>query len=106
MTLVQRNGDDFLVDAALLAEAFGLMPAEVQQRMRDGAITARCEAGVDEDQGRWRLTFHHGPRACRFVVDASGNVVTRAAFPARTGNPKPRPPATVFRRVIRLPVHK
>jgi len=83
MTTIERDGDGFAVDATLLAEALGLTPAQVKERMRDGRITSRCEAGVDEDSGRWRLTFHHGSKACRFIVDDSGRLLTRASFPVR-----------------------
>jgi hypothetical protein len=85
MTAVERRAADFVIDAALLADAFGLSQEEIKARMRAGSITSRCEAGVDEDAGRWRLTFHHAGRACRFIVDADGNILTRAIFPVRTG---------------------
>jgi hypothetical protein len=81
VTAVERNAEDFVIDAALLAEAFALTQSEVRSRMRDGAITSRCEAGVDGDAGRWRLTFYHGNRACRFIVDDPGAILTRSAFP-------------------------
>jgi len=81
MTAIDRNGDGFTVDATLLAEVFRLTPAQVRQAMRDGRITSRCEAGMGEDAGRWRLTFHHGARACRFIVDDAGTILTRASFP-------------------------
>ncbi len=81
---IKRAGPDFSVDAALLAEAFGVTQAQVQQEMRAGGITSRCEAGVDEDEGRWRLTFHRGERAVRFIVDDAGQVLTRVSFPVRT----------------------
>lgn len=84
MTSIERKAEDFVIDAALLAEAFGLSQSEIKTRMRNGTITSRCETGVDEDAGRWRLTFHHGDRACRFVVDPAGNVVARSTFPSRT----------------------
>lgn len=84
MTTVERKAGDFIIDAALLADAFGLSQDEVKARMRAGRITSRCEAGVDDDAGRWRLTFLHGDRACRFIVDEAGNVLTRATFPVRT----------------------
>lgn len=87
MTSVHRVGDGFVVDAALLAEAFGLTAEEVRQGMRDGRITSRCEAGIDEDDGRWRLTFHHGSYACRFIVDKSGEILARTRFPVRTRKP-------------------
>ncbi|HMM09509.1 MAG TPA: DUF6522 family protein [Paracoccus solventivorans] len=85
MTGIERAGPDFSVDAALLAEAFAITQAQVQQEMRAGTITSRCEAGVEEDAGRWRLTFHRGDRAVRFIVDETGQVLTRASFPIRTG---------------------
>ena len=90
MTAVERVADDFIVDARLLAEAFNLTEAEIRVRMRDGVITSRCETGVDEDAGRWRLTFHHGDRACRLIVDEAGNVLQRATFPIK---PRPQAPA-------------
>ncbi|GEM_PF-371142 len=89
MTAVEHKAGDFVIDAALLAEAFGLPQSEIKARMRDGAITSRCEAGVDEDTGRWRLTFHHADRACRFIVDAAGNALTRATFPIKTRQQDP-----------------
>ncbi|SEP23384.1 hypothetical protein SAMN04490248_14616 [Salinihabitans flavidus] len=81
MTAVERRAEDFVIDAALLADAFGLSQEEIKARMRAGTITSRCEAGVDEDAGRWRLTFHHDNRACRFIVDEGGNILKRATFP-------------------------
>ncbi|WP_372839885.1 DUF6522 family protein [Phaeovulum sp.] len=92
MTPVERKAEDFVIDAALLAEAFGLPQSEIKARMREGAITSRCEAGVAEDAGRWRLTFHHADRACRFIVDASGNALTRATFPIKTRPQDPKAP--------------
>lgn len=92
MTTVERKAGDFVIDAALLANAFGLPQEEIKVRMRAGVITSRCEAGTAEDAGRWRLTFHHGGRACRFIVDEAGNILTRATFPVRTGPQNPRAP--------------
>jgi hypothetical protein len=84
MTAVEREAGDFVIDAALLADAFGLSQDEIKARMRDGAIVSRCEAGMAADAGRWRLTFHHGNRACRFIVDEAGNILMTARFPVRT----------------------
>lgn len=97
MTTVERNVDDFVINAALLANAFGLSQDEIKARMRAGTITSRCEGGVDEDAGRWRLTFRHGGRACRFIVDAGGQILTRATFPVRTGTQNPGAPGTDIR---------
>lgn len=90
---VERTADGFVVDADLVAGAFRLPPAEVRARMRDGRITSRCEAGVDEDAGRWRLTFYHGERVCRITVDAAGAVVGVATFPAPARGKPPHRPA-------------
>ena len=84
MTTVERKAGDFVIDATLLADAFGLSQEEIKARMRVGAITSRCETGVEEDAGRWSLTFHCGDRACRLIVDEAGNVLTSATFPSRT----------------------
>lgn len=89
MTTVERRAEDFVIDASLLADTFGLSQDEIRARMRAETITSRCEEGVDEDAGRWRLTFYYGDRACRLIVDAAGKVLTRANFPARTGRPNP-----------------
>ncbi len=80
---IERNGDGFVVDAALVAEILGIGVAEVREGMRTGAITTRCETGEGSDAGRWRLTFHHGGVARRLVVDESGRVLRRSAFPLR-----------------------
>lgn len=39
-----------------------MAPTETQDLMRDGRITSRCEAGIDNDAGCWRPTFYHGAR--------------------------------------------
>ena len=72
MSRIERSGEDFLVDAEIVAEAFALPVASVRALMRDGRITSRCELGVGEDAGRWRLTFYHGARVCRFTVEPDG----------------------------------
>lgn len=86
MPAVQRVGEEFVVEATLIAAAFGVAPDRVQGLMRQGAITSRCEEGEGEDAGRWRLTFLHADRALRLIVDGNGAVLKRATFPVR-----PRP---------------
>ncbi|NNU79938.1 hypothetical protein HMH01_05745 [Halovulum dunhuangense] len=91
MSGIERQGDGFVVDATLLAEAFGLKASEVRTRMRDGRIVSRCETGMDQDAGRWRLSFYHEGRACRFTVDEAGTILKRSTFdaPARKGTGGP-----------------
>lgn len=83
MTKIERSNEGFLVGAELLCEVFHMTEEAVRTGMRAGTIASRCEEGVDEDVGRWRLTFTHGDRACRLVVDAEGTILTRATFPVR-----------------------
>lgn len=45
--------------------------------MWQAKITSRCERGVDEDAGTHRLTFYHGVRRLRLVVDDAGAVIER-----------------------------
>ena len=89
MTHVERDGSGFVVSAALLAGAFGMTEDQVRQAMRQGTLTSLCDAGVDTDIGRWRLTFRHADRACRFIVDETGKIISRSSFPVRA-----RPPNT------------
>lgn len=99
MTQIRREGEGFVVEAALLCDVFGLAEDEVRARMRDGAITTRCETGVDEDSGRWRLTFVHGDRACRFIVDDAGTILRRVTFPVRPAGPPSAAPGADARKL-------
>ncbi|MHA6323828.1 DUF6522 family protein [Roseivivax sp. CAU 1753] len=82
MTQVESGKDGFVVDAGIIGAAFGLAASEVPGLMKSGAITSRCEKGVDADEGRWRLTFYHDARAFRLTVDAENNILSRARFDA------------------------
>lgn len=70
---------DVQVDASIIAEGLWLAPALVQPLMRQGRIASRLERGVDDDAGRYRLTFVHGRRQLRLIVDDAGHVVERSA---------------------------
>ena len=82
---IERDASRFVIDAAILAEAFGLTPGEVPGLMRDGGMTSLCEKGAGKDAGRWRLSFFHGDMACRFTVDDAGTILKRARFPRLAG---------------------
>ena len=87
-TGVSITAEGFVVDAEILGTTFGLDPATVPDRLRASEITSRCETGMEEDAGRWRLTFYCGGRALRLTVDAKGAILSRATFsthPARPG---------------------
>ena len=74
---IDFDGESFSVDAALVASNFGLAPTLCRTLMRDGRITSRCERGVDEDAGRYRLTFFYGAQRLRIVVDEAGEILER-----------------------------
>jgi hypothetical protein len=92
MRSIEFEHDDISVNAVLIAEGLAIDPEQVQPRMRAGQITSLCERGIDEDAGRFRLTFFHGKRRFRLVVDAAGNVIERSAATVRD-----RPHRTVTR---------
>ncbi|MGD9538847.1 MAG: DUF6522 family protein [Gammaproteobacteria bacterium] len=80
MSAIDRGDDGFIVDAALLAEAFSLSPVDVLALLKEGAISVRCETGEGTDTGRYRLTFFHDRRAVRLVVDENGTILSRKRF--------------------------
>jgi len=63
------------VDAALVAKALKMEPEALRAALRSGAVTSQCETGMDEDAGRFRLTFFSATRRLRLTVDASGTVL-------------------------------
>ena len=67
------------VDATFVAEGLGIDPSLVQEEMREGTITSLCERGIDEDAGRYRLTFFLDRRRLRLLVDDGGNVIQRSS---------------------------
>ncbi len=68
------------VDVTIVAKGLGIEPPIVQERMRERKITSRCERGIDEDEGRYRLTFFSENRRFRLVVDSGGNVLQHSAI--------------------------
>lgn len=78
--------DGFEVDAAIIAAAFGLDPADLQDRMRAGDVVSLCERGEGTDAGRFRLTFRHAGRVLRLTLDSDGHLLKRSTFDA-----SPRP---------------
>lgn len=81
MSGVSLSAEGYVVDAQLLAHAFGVSLEAVRAEMRDGMITSRCETGVGTDEGRSRMTFYRGDRAFRIVVSTDGTVLSRSTFP-------------------------
>lgn len=78
MSRVEFEQDAVRIDAASVAAGFAIKPALIQHLMHEGKITSLCERGVDRDVGTFRLSFFHGGRRLRLVVDAAGNVIERS----------------------------
>lgn len=79
MTGILIDRGDVQVDASIIADGLRLAPALVQPLLREGHITSRLERGVDEDTGKCRLTFVHGRRRLRLVIDETGHVLEQSA---------------------------
>src|SRR6266496_1794935 len=75
------------INASVIAQGLALEPSRVQAMMRKGEITSLCERGVNEDAGRYRLTFFHKSRRFRLVVDGTGTRerAIRHGKPVRAG---------------------
>ena len=70
----------FEVDAAVLARELGVDASHVPGLLRAGQITSFCERGVDNDRGRFRLTFFHKGKRLRLVLDELGRVLRQSTI--------------------------
>jgi len=75
MAIVEFEEGTLSIDAAVIGRGLNVEPSLVQVRMREGKITVLSERGVDEDAGRYRMTFFHENRRFRLVVDDKGNAI-------------------------------
>ena len=66
------------VDAAVLAEGFGITSAEVRQHMRAGEITGKLYHGQDEDAGSFAYVLFHRNIRLTLILDEDGNVLKRS----------------------------
>ncbi|ESR25766.1 DUF6522 family protein [Lutibaculum baratangense] len=80
MNDVSFTRDGVEVEASVLAEAFGLPPERIPVLMREGLITSRVERGLEEDEGRTRLTFFHRNARLRLVVGPDGQILRRSVL--------------------------
>lgn len=70
---VSVGPDGITVDAEVLAPKLGLTPDVLQANM--DKLSTRSETGIDEDEGRTRLTFRYGKAKWRIVIEPDGRVV-------------------------------
>lgn len=79
MTQIEIADDMVLIDADVLAKAFGIGADDLKRQMRDGTITSRFERGAEEDAGRVRLTFFSADLQVQITADESGTVLSCCA---------------------------
>lgn len=75
---VERDGDDFILEASLVGELLDVEPSEVPALMQSKRITSVCERGVDADLGTFRLNLFYLGRHARLRVDTAGHVLHRS----------------------------
>lgn len=92
MTAISFEDGTIQVDAALVAKGLQITPEVLRAALRDGTVTSLCEKGVDEDAGRFRLTFFSRTRRLRMVVDAGGAVLQSSSADYTRRPPGPRIP--------------
>jgi hypothetical protein len=80
MGMIEFQDGAIQIDATIIAEGLAIDPSVVQERIREGRITSRCERGIEQDEGRYRLTFFTENRRFRLVTDTMGNVVQRSTI--------------------------
>lgn len=64
------NSAHLTIDATLIAPLLGLAPDAFMDAIKRGAISQLAERGIDDDEGRYRVTFRYRRRRCRLVVHA------------------------------------
>jgi hypothetical protein len=80
MGMIEFHGGDIQIDASVIGVGLNIDPSTVQELIREGKITSRCERGIEEDEGRYRLTFFSEHSRFRLIIDTMGNVVQRSTI--------------------------
>ena len=62
------------VDADFLAAGLGLSTQSLKAEMRRGLVYSVVERGINEDEGRTRLTFRYRARSWTVVVKPDGSL--------------------------------
>ena len=72
---VTLGGGEITIDAELLAPRLGLSPEELKAEMPKGLVYSVAEKGINEDQGRMRLTFRYRARSWTVIVEPGGRLM-------------------------------
>lgn len=75
---IERDGNGFTLDAALVGELLDVSPADVPALMRNKSITSVCESGIDADRGTFRLNLFYRGRHARIRVGSEGQILHRS----------------------------
>jgi hypothetical protein len=70
-----QNGES-VVDAEFLAAKHGLSMDSLKAEVRRRLVNSVTERGIDEDEGRTRLTFRYRARSLTVVVNRTGASTT------------------------------
>jgi len=66
---------DVTIDAEMVALKLFLSVESLKAEMAKGLVTSVAETGVDEDEGRTRLTFRYRSHTWVVVVEPDGSLV-------------------------------
>ena len=66
---------DIEIEAAVVAKGLKRDVAGLKEDMRAGRVTCLFERGVEEDEGRVRITFFSDTCQYRLVVDGEGHIL-------------------------------
>lgn len=80
MKAIEFENGTIEIDASVVAEGLGIGLPQLRTQMRAGKITSQSERGVEDDVGRYRLTFFSEHRRFRVVVDEAGAIIQRSTL--------------------------
>ena len=80
MIPVEFEGGAIQVDAKIVGDGLSIPPEQILERVREGRVTSLCEKGMDEDAGRFRLSFFSEHCRLTFIVDESGKIIRRSTI--------------------------
>ncbi|WP_108882570.1 DUF6522 family protein [Anderseniella sp. Alg231-50] len=78
--LVEFDDDGPVVNAVLVGDLLNIPADQVPHHIRQGSITTLCEAGIDEHDGEFRLSFFHGNRRAQIEVNSKGLLSNRTVI--------------------------